>query len=533
MSVSICDSVHTLLGRSDGTLREMLDARARRDPDKTFIIFDGRSWSYADALIEVRASAGRLTRLARMHDDSPPADRPVIASYLPNRIETMWVFLGALYAGLPYCPLNRGHKGDLLRNWLGMCGARILITDQGALDDGVSASATSDMVVVTIDHKVDQNRLADSFFDIEPDNELGPAPSPLSPATFMFTSGTTGRSKIIVVAQNQYCRGAGRIVDGYGLTEADVFHNWLPLFHLAGQLHMTATAILCGGTVALQPTFSRSAFWNEVESTGASVLCGFAAILHFIWSLPERPGDSRSTLRVGIFAGIPKDLHAPFEARFGMLLGENYGMTEADPITLPGPTPWRHGTSGLPAPDFEVETRDEAGRKPPPGVHGEIYYRARVPGVRLLGRLTEKGLESIAYTDWLGTGDLGVLDAEGYLHFRGRKSAYIRRRGENVSVAELEALLIEAEGVAECVVVGVPSNLGEDDIKAVLVAHSGCVPDAAALHRWARARMAGFMVPRYYEYVSELPRTDLGKVALADLKTLSDSVWDAESQPLS
>jgi crotonobetaine/carnitine-CoA ligase len=184
------------------------------------------------------------------------------------------------------------------------------------------------------------------------------------------------------IPHGQYVRGAARVVDAFDLGPEDVFHNWLPLFHLGGQLHMTMTAVICGGAVALFPRFSRSGFRGEIETTRASVLCGFASILNVIWSIPEREGDHLGSLRIGIFAGIPPQLHAPFERRFGMRLAENYGMTEADPITLPrAGRPAPKGSCGFPTDDFEVAIFDEHDLPAPAGAVGEIVVRARAADV--------------------------------------------------------------------------------------------------------------------------------------------------------
>jgi crotonobetaine/carnitine-CoA ligase len=264
-----------------------------------------------------------------------------------------------------------------------------------------------------------------------------------------------------------------------------------------------------------------------VARTGATVICGFAAILRYIWSLPEDPADPTSSLRVGIIGGIPAELKEPFERRFGMILGENYGMTEADPITLPTAAVDAGSSSGFPAGDFEVAIVDDRDRSVATDQLGEIVLRPRAPWVMSLGY---EGDDEATVTKWRNlwfhTGDMGILDQRGRLHFRGRAQHYIRRRGENVSAAEVERILAEHPGVAECAVVGVPSALGEDDVKAVVVRVPGAAVTGAEVRAFAAQRMARFMVPRFVEFRNRLPRNDMGKVRTAALTESAGEVWD-------
>ena len=296
-------------------------------------------------------------------------------------------------------------------------------------------------------------------------------------------------------------------------------------------MHMGITAIVAGGAIALFPTFSRSTFLDEVRATGATVMCGFAAIMHMLDSLPRSPAGERTTLRVGILGGIVPELQAAFEARFGVALGENYGMTECDPITNPRegvvPPP---GSAGLPAHDVEVRVVDAEDGPVPPGTVGEIAVRPRVPAIMALGYEGDAAATVKAWRNlWFHTGDWGTLDADGFLYFKGRAGDYIRRRGENVSAAELADLMAAHSAIAECAAVGVPSPLGEHDIKLVAVPKPGATLDPAEVRDFAIQRMAPFMVPRYVEIVDKLPRSELGKVEPLKLKTMGPGVWDAEA----
>ena len=521
-------SLVSLLGRDCASIPEIFARRAELTPDSIFLMWEENNWSYRQSLDVIQGFAGFLGRQAGT------SDPPRVAAYLGNCPEAMWAWLGTSFAGGVYVPLNRNHKGALLAEMLGRSRATLLITEEAALRDLPDLEALGFKLLVLVDAVPEQSRLPTQHFSnaCDPGAYTSATLAPSDPACVLYTSGTIGRSKAVVVPHNQYARGAGHLVDSFGLRADDVFHNWLPLYHLGGQLHMTMTSVICGGAVALFPTFSVSRFWSQVHGTGVSVLCGFEAILRFIWSLPELEEDAGSSLRIGIFAGIPPDLKEPFERRFGIWLAENYGMTEADPITHPYPeVEPPAGSCGLPGRDFEISILDADDTPAPPGSLGEIAVQPLAPGVMVL----DYEGDSVAFrhafrSNWFHTGDLGAMDEAGFLYFKGRLGTYIRRRGENVSVAELEDVFSGHQAVLECAALAVPSEVGEDEIKLVVVPTPGGAVTPSELHAFARARIAAFMVPRYIQVVEALPRGELGKVRLSDLKGLGPDIWDALGQ---
>jgi len=528
------DSLVELVGSHSATVFEIFMARTRKNPDDIFLIWEDKHWSYAESYELCCSVANQLLSLCE-EVGSGAKNNPRIVSYLSNRPEAIWLWLGTLFAGLVYVPLNRALKGGLLKEHFIKAEGSLFVSEQSAVENLEETFKRVNLGnLVMVDQYFEESNL--DFDKLHPINWSGTDQKMLPAiersaddlATIMFTSGTTGKSKGVCIPQNQYCRGAARIVDGFGLNSADVFHNWLPLCHLGGQLHMTITAVICGGTVALFPTFSRSAFWDQIEKTKSSVLCGFAAIMNLIWSLPGRKDEEKSSLRVGIIAGIPRELHKPFEDRFGIRLGENYGMTEADPLTLPGPSPWKKECSGFPNPDFEMQIRDAQGTVLKAGEIGEIYFRPRVKSVGFLGYMGN--LNAYDHDEWCNTGDLGIIDQHGYLTFMGRQGSYIRHKGENISAEELREVLTSFEGIKECVAVGVPSDLGEEDVKVcyVLEPQSNVLPEQ--LHAYACQKLAKFMVPRYYAKLDKMPRNNLGKIILKELKDETPGTWDSLSR---
>lgn len=521
-------SLIALLGRERATIPEVLAARCAQTPDSTFLLWRDESWSYGEALTEIRRFAGWL----RLQADGGAVPR--VAGFLANRPEALWAWLGTAWAGGTYVALNRQHKGDVLADMIRRSGAKVLVTEGEAVAEIARLDGLGLEAVLTcggVDGVI--GSLAVQSYP-RGDASAGHEAEPVRPsdvAGLLFTSGTTGPAKAARIPHNMYARGAARMVDGFGYRADDVFHHWLPLYHLGGQLHMTMTAIVAGAAIALYPTFSLSNFWDQVAARRATVFCGFSAIVHMLWSRPERADDADNSLRVGLIGGIPPELHKPFESRFGLRIGEQYGGTEGDPVTLPGfDRDLPPGCAGVPGPDFQIAVLDALDRRVAPGTPGEIAIRPLAPDVMFAGYEGDDGATAAAWRNlWYHSGDLGVIDEAGFLHFKGRLKHAIRRRGENISSYEVERTVARCPGVKEVAVVGVPSDLGEEEVKAVVVAEPGAALVPGDIRDHCAARMAAFMVPRYVELRAALPYTPLGKVRRELLTDTGPGVWDAEA----
>jgi carnitine-CoA ligase len=501
-----------LVPAAAATVPALLAARVERTPEAPFLLWEGERWSYREAWAEARRFAAWLDRAG---GDGPP---PRVASFLPNRPEALWAWLGALAAGATYLPLNRAHRGVILADMIARSRARVLVTDAEGLADLPDLSDSPVELVLSSWEQVGA---------LEPAVPAAPRPGDL--AELMYTSGTTGRAKAVELSHNQLCRGAGWVARLLELGSEDVFHAWLPLFHVAGQVDTVLTTVVGGGTVALYPTFSRSRFWDQVAESGSTLFIGFANVSQLLYMLPPRSGDADSSLRAGVTGAMPARLRVDFEARFGVCMHDVYGMTEIEPMLLPVPgerTP--AGSCGRPNPDLEVVVLGEGGRGAGAGEIGEIACRPRLPDVITSGY--EGDPEATAEANeggWFHSGDLGRVDEGGFFYFVDRIKHSIRRRGENISSWELETVVSGHPAVAEVTAVGVPAALGEEEVKVVVVAVEGEAVEPAELRSWCQGRMASFMVPRYIEVVAALPRTGIGKVIKEELREVGASTWDA------
>lgn len=519
-----------LVGRQDVSIPEVIGARAAASPDADFLWTERRVWSYREALDEI----GRFAGLANALDLGARGGR--VASYLPNRPEAIWTWLGTLAAGHTYVPLNRNHRGQLLREMLERSGAALLVTDREGIE--LIASPPSSLSTVLVADE-DGGSVRAEDLEVFPWSALRAQaeaafaePDPAEVAIVMFTSGTTGSSKAASLTHNQCARGGAAVAWSAGIGRGDVFHCWWPLYHVSAMVDTTLPTVIGGGSVALYPRFSRSRFWEQVADCGATIFGGMANMLELLWALPPGEWDDGNTLRAGIVGYIPPGMREKFEQRYELRLFDTYGMTEAEPIAMPHPQDdCPPGSCGKPNPDFEVAILNERDESQPAGVDGEIAVRPRRPHVMFAGYEGDADATVTASRNlWFHTGDLGRMDEEGHLFFVDRLKDVIRRRGENISTWELERQVNQHDAVAECSAVGVPSALGEDEVKVVIVLEQEAELDPSELRLWCQQKMATFMCPRYIEFRHELPRNDTGKVKKQALRDVGPDAWDAETE---
>ncbi|MFO0995434.1 MAG: AMP-binding protein [Alphaproteobacteria bacterium] len=516
-----------LCGTDQASVTDLILARVNATPEAPFIVHGGRRWSYAQGFDAMRRFAGFLDRTV--------GERPRIATYLSKRPEAVFAWLGATLAGGIHVALHRAHKGAVLEDLAGRAKADLLVTEAAAWETLPPLERCGIRRVLFVDSiPSEASSLKAARFDwraveSSPHGEVRPSVQS-DVICVLYTSGTTGRSKAVLVPHGMYARGAANIAAALDYRPSDILHDWMPLSHVGGQLHNTLATIAGGGCLAQYDTFSRTRFWDQIRESRATVFFGFSNVISLLMMAPESAGDRNHTLRAGLVAHMQGDLQRAFERRFGITLGDSYGMSEGEPMTLPSPdTP--PGSCGRPGPDFELAILDENDNRLPPGAVGRIVMRPRAPHVMMKGYEDDDEAAVQAWRNlWFHTQDLGRIDDEGFVWYVDRLKHSIRRGGENVSSIEVERTLLTHPDVHECAVVGVPDPLTVEAVKAVVVAKTGVTIDPRALHAFAKEHMARFMVPRYIEFRDVLPYTDVGKVKRDLLRDLGPEVWDAERQ---
>jgi crotonobetaine/carnitine-CoA ligase len=277
--------------------------------------------------------------------------------------------------------------------------------------------------------------------------------------------------------------------------------------------------------------FSASRFWDQVRKHKATMFNSLGAIAQFIYSQPGKPDDGDNPLRVCAAYPMPPEIYTDFEKRYNLKVVEGYGLTELAIITY---NPWdapKIGSCGKETRSFEVRIVDEDDWPVPAGTVGEIVARGRVPWATALGyqNMPEKTVELVR-NHFYHTGDAGCLDEEGYLFFRDRIKDYIRRRGENISSAEIERVVNSHPLVAESAAISVKSELSEDEVKVVVILKPGQELPPEELLAFCEERMPYFAVPRFVEYVDGFPKTANEKVQKARLREagITPATWDRE-----
>jgi carnitine-CoA ligase len=340
----------------------------------------------------------------------------------------------------------------------------------------------------------------------------------------MFTSGTTGRSKGAIKQHASDYFSGRTYIEVCGVSEGDTLFTCLPLFHSNAQVLATYPAMIAGARVALVERYSSTRFWEQVVDAGATILNTVSAINYFMWNTPRGPLDRAHRVDRIMAMPAPKDIYAEFEERFGVRFIEGYGLTETGMVTYHPPgAPPRPGSCGVATPGFEVSVVEPGTDLPlPPDTPGEIVVDMRVPNIvmRSYAGMPEKTAEDFRNLK-LHTGDLGRMDADGYLYFLDRVKDYIRRRGENVSSMEVERIVASHPDVLDAAAVGVRATEGasaEDEILVCLVPRDGRALDLFALLAWLDERMPYFAVPRYLRVMDALPRTPTERVRKVELR---------------
>ncbi len=522
----------------DWTIPALLDEQADLRPDDPFLLSGDRRLSYAELAERTRRLAAGLRSVGI------EAGRPV-AILLDNGIPYVETWFSLARLGAIEVPLNPEQRGPTLEHMVLCSKADVLVCTPEHLEalarfTPAALEAFETVILEGSGGAVPDAARGKQVHSLDElarvTGEPGPAPSPRSACGIMYTSGTTGPSKGVLVSHNYWSFLGHQQAKICSLDERDVMYCCLPLFHQAGQAACVMPMLAVGGSVAITDRFSASGWWEEIESFGATTFVAFAAMLTILFKRPPAPGDADNPARVGIVGHVLPELQKPFEERFGVRLLNIYGMTEADCTIYP--RDWEStppGSIGLPdADNFEAELMDEDDEPVPEGVVGEICVRPKHPHIMMEG-YHDMPVETLhaCRNLWFHTGDLARRDSEGFYFFVDRLKDAIRRRGENISSSEVEQVINSHPEVAESAVVGVPSELGEDEVMAFVVPRSGALTPEE-LVRYASERMAYFMIPRFVELVEELPKTQTNKIAKSELKQrgVGERTWDRAQSEL-
>lgn len=517
------------------SLATELRRAAAEAPDKPFIRFVHGEWSYGAVEREAEAlAAGLYAHGVRQGHN--------VSMLMPNCIEFAFAWFALARLGAVAAPVNTAFRGQVLADALDLVQSGMLIVHATLwphLEEVRGTLRTIAHIVVVGEHDGGSAHASPTLAwpDLKA-REHAPAPA-LEPAfsdlaLLLYTSGTTGRSKAAMISHRFVLRQAQGVIDGLELRADDVLYCPYPMFHLDAAVMTLAPALLLRGVAAIGERFSVSRYWDEVRALRATVFDFMGATLTMLWKQPPSPADRAHAARLGWGVPLPA-WAAEFEARFGCRLVELYGATEVGGILYPPPgEPGRPGSCGKPLGPWQVRLVDEQGFEVPVGTPGELVVRAEEPSVLMEGYWGMPDETLVAFRDqFFHTGDLLRQDADGWFYFVGRRKDIVRRRGENISAAEVEMCIEAHPDVMACAIVGVPSEMTEEEVMACVVPREGCMLTPRALTDWCADHMAKFMVPRYVRLLNSLPKTPTDKVEKFRLRQQGTAgAWDREQPDL-
>jgi len=484
------------------TVPELLAWRAAREPTLPWLFFEGASWTLGDVTSEVDRYAVGLAERGVGRGDR-------VAILLGNRPETLFAWFAANRLGAIAAMLNPAHKAAELVGLLRLMAPRVVVVDE---HHALAATACAELAPEERPALVTPAALP------APGEPPRTVVGPDDPCVLIATSGTTGAPKAVMQTHRTYALTAESFPVWLGLSSNDRLLATLPYSHINAQAYSTMGA-LARGSLAILRRFSASRFWEEARGLGATQFNSVGAMIHILLRTEKRAAEREHLLHSCYAAlALPEALHRTFEERFGLRLTVGYGMSETTFGTVwPPGAPPRYGTMGrlrqhprLGEVNRARVVRDD-GTDAPDGEAGELWLSN--PGT-LMGYWNDPTqTRAVLGGGWLHTGDLVERDTDGYFTFVSRKKDVIRRRGENVTAAEIEGVLAAFPGVREAAVVGVPSELGEEDIVAYVAPDPGVALDAVALTAWARERLSDFKVPREIHVRDALPHTATERIA--------------------
>ncbi len=526
------------LPRESWTLVEAVRAQARRLGERPFLTFsDGASLTFGALDRESDRVASALAGLG-----VGPGDR--VLALARNSAAFLLAMLGAHKRRAIFTPLNTELKGAFLEHQLRNSDPSVVVVDdelRPAFDTvDLSGLGASHTIVIGDPGTPALPGTRPLPFGVlldrpaEPDAVLSPATQDVG--LIMYTSGTTGPSKGVLMPHgHSYLFGLG-MARAIGLSSGDRYYICMPLFHANALLMQMVGCLLAGAPAHVARRFSASTWLDEVRASDATLTNALGVMPEFIFRQPPTPRDREHRLRLVMAVPIAEEWGAAFEARFGVRFFQGFGMTECNILAYSDPAdPLLPGCAGPVRTDwFDVRVVDPETDEPLPAeAVGEITVRPRLASCFSAGYFRMPGTTLEAWRNlWFHTGDAGRIDARGRLWFVDRIKDCIRRRGENISSYEIEQVLNAHPAVAESAVVGVrvAGAGGEEEIKACIVP-DGAPPEPRALLDWCVARLPRFAVPRFVEIVPALEKTATGKIRKPELRAagVTGATWDREA----
>jgi crotonobetaine/carnitine-CoA ligase len=522
------DPADRLLGRS-------LRAQAEAIPDLPWLVTEERAISYGEANDRANGWAHGLAGLG-VEPGGP------VALLMESSPECVLAALGANKLGGFWIPTNTDYKGTWLAETFADGGARVLVAD-GALLPKVAELPEQPFEAIVVHGEpacdVRGARLV-SAGELVRSGTPEPDPGGLAygdTAAVLWTSGTTGRSKGVMQSHNTWLRAADNGARTSSLADDEVLYNCLPMYNSAAWVANLFRALVTGRPCAMDRRFSAGEFWDRCRRFDATMVFTLGAMHMFLWNAPEREDDARNPVRTATMIPMPEEIVGPFKERFGIgAIHQGYGQSECMTLFTRSDDgkPKKPNSLGQPQPGIEVALLDRDDRPAAAGEPGELCVRPTEPHVIMNGYYRDPEATVRAFRNlWYHTGDLLRRDEDGDWFFVDRKADYIRYKGRNLSSFAVEHTVNAHPDVAESAAHGVVSAelASEAELKVCVVRKPGSRVTAEEIARFVNDNAPYFFVPRYVEFVDDLPRTPTGRVQKFKLRErgVTPGTWDARA----
>jgi len=529
--------------KTNWVVGKVLAEQARRRGEAPFIQFEtGHMHTYSEAHALGNRAGNGFAGVGIGFGDN-------VAVMLNNRLEYLWSWIGLSRIGGVLVGINTALKGTFLTHVLTNTKARVGVFEPEYLAWLADIEDTvPDMEVVYVPGDVFDSDNIPAFKRIKVrnlDEVMAGAPDEIETEVtyrdigmIMFTSGTTGPSKGALMPHGHLYLFGHCMETHLGLTEDDHYYICMPLFHAQGIMMQFFATLIAGGSAVLVKQFRATSWIDDIRAHGCTVTNLLGVMNDFVLRQPAKTSDTDNKLRIVSAVPVTDETLANLRSRFAIpKFNELFGMTEINlPVARPLDAPDEAGCSGKVWDEyFEVIVADpETDEELPFGEVGEILVRPKEPFCFMAGYngMPERTVETWR-NFWFHTGDAGRMDGRGYLWYIDRIKDTIRRRGENISSFEVEAVFLDHDAVKECAAVAVKAEMGgEDEVLICIILEDGAAaPDPADLLDYAAPRMPYFAVPRYIDFVDEIPTTPTAKIQKNKLRDrgLSPGAWDREA----
>lgn len=493
------------------TVRALIERQARERPDAAYAVAAER-----DAVLRFGELERDCRAIGALLSEHGVGRGDTVSLVMPNGLQTLRLLLGTMHAGCTVNPVNLLSQGDAMRHVLAHSDCRIVFVapDWEERVRALLAGIERTIAIVVADPDADGfgEAPATSLVD-RPEPE--PEPEPDDVALLMYTSGTTGLPKGVMLTQSNLAANARAISIEHALGPADRVLAVLPLYHINAFAVTMLAPLAHGGGLVMPPKFSAARFWGQAERGGCTWINVVPTMISYLLEgdTPPRASTARIRFCRSASAALPPEHHRAFEQKFGVGIIETMGLTETVAPSFSNPleaSQRKLGSVGR-ASGCEARVVDAALQPVPDGTTGELVIRG--PNV-MRGYYKNDDATRASFTPdgWLRTGDLGHRDADGFFFVTGRIKELIIKGGENIAPREIDEALLAHPAVLDAAAVGMPDRHYGQEILACVVLRDGSTCDEATLREHCIATLGRFKTPKTIRFVDALPRGPSGKV---------------------